>query len=53
MFPKWYHRHERNDHPLFRCDESDADELPAVGSPGELCSTIFSHRPISVFIDKF
>jgi len=34
-------------------DEAGADKLPAVGLPGGLCSTTFSHRPISVFIDKF
>ena len=32
-------------------EEAGANKLPAVGSPGGLCSTIFSHRPISVFID--
>ena len=41
-FPlKWYHRHEHDPHSLFRCEESDTDNLPAVGSPGLLRSTIF------------
>ena len=54
MFPtKWHHRHEHNVHSLFRCEESDVYRLPAVGSSGELCSTIFSHRLMSVFSDKF
>ena len=37
-------------HSLFRCEESDADKLPADGSTGGLCSTTFSH---CLFIDKF
>ena len=44
MFPtKWYHRHEHSVHSLFRCEGSDVDILPAVGSSGRLCSTTFSH----------
>jgi hypothetical protein len=44
-FPtKWYHRREHNVHSLFRRQESDVNTLPAVGSPGTLCSAIFSHR---------
>ena len=34
-------------------EEAGADKLPAVGSPGGLCSTTFSHRAISVLIDKY
>ncbi len=34
-------------------EEACADKLPAVVSPGGLCSTTFSNRSISVFIDKF
>ncbi len=54
MLPiKWYHRHEHNIHSLLRSKESDADDLPAVGSPGGLCSIMVSHHPMSVLIDKF
>ena len=35
---------------FFRCEESDADKLPAVGLPGGPCSTTFFHR---LSIDKF
>ena len=52
MLPtKWYHRRERN--CPFSLPLREEDKLPAVGSPGGLCFTSFSHRPISVFIDSF
>ena len=47
---KSYYRHEHNCHSLFRCEGSDTDKLPAVGTSGGLCSAKFSHRR---FIDKF
>ena len=51
MFPTiWYHRHERNIHPLSHCEEFGADKLPVVGSSGGLSSTTISHH---LFIDKF
>ena len=31
---------------------ASADKRPAIGSPGGLCSTLFSHRPVNLSVHQ-